>query len=205
MPKIVDRVERRSAIAAAAAEAIADQGIEAVAMKGIATRAGVTTGSVTHYFNDKDEVILAALLFVDTAMRARVDVALEGGQSLVDALVAALPNDPASRRDWRVWRVFTDAASRSELLMSHYRAANTAWLTTATHVLADQLERRPDERDTQIVVAVVDAIGDMASADPTSWPLERQRQLIHHCVERLKVVDDSVPAPSSEHSHDRAS
>jgi len=197
MPKIVDRVERRAAIAAAAAEAIADEGLEAVTMKGIAARAGVTTGAVTHYFNDKDEVILAALLFVDTAMRARVDVALEDGQSLVDALVAALPNDPASRRDWRVWRVFTDAASRSELLMSHYRAANTAWLDTATRLLTDQLERRPDERDTQIVVAVVDAIGDMASADPTSWPLERQRQLIDHCVERLKVVDDSVPAPSS--------
>ena len=198
MPKIVDRVERRATIAAAAAEAIADQGIEAVTMKGIAARAGVTTGAVTHYFNDKDEVILAALLFVDTAMRARVDVALERGQSLVDALVAALPNDPASRRDWRVWRVFTDAASRSELLMSHYRAANTAWLNTATHVLADQLERRPDERDAQLVVAVVDAIGDMASADPTSWPSERQRQLIHHCLERLKVVDGSVPGPSSE-------
>jgi len=197
VPKIVDRVERRAAIAAAAADAIAEEGIEAVTMKGIAARAGVTTGAVTHYFNDKDEVILAALLFVDAAMRSRLDVALERGQSLVDALLATLPNDPASRRDWRVWRVFTDAASRSELLMSHYRAANTAWLDTATHVVAEQIERRPDERDAQLVVAVVDAIGDMASADPTSWPLERQRQLIQHCLDRLEVVDDSVLAPSS--------
>ena len=197
MPKIVDRVERRAAIAAAAADAIAEEGIEAVTMKGIAARAGVTTGAVTHYFNDKDEVILAALLFVDAAMRSRLDVALERGQSLVDALLATLPNDPASRRDWRVWRVFTDAASRSELLMSHYRAANTAWLDTATHVVAEQIERRPDERDAQLVVAVVDAIGDTASADPASWPRKRQRQLIQHCLDRLEVVDDSVLAPSS--------
>jgi len=197
MPKIVDRVERRAAIAAAAAGAIADEGIEAVTMKGIAARAGVTTGAVTHYFNDKDEVILAALLFVDAAMRSRLDVAFERSESLVDALLAALPNDPASRRDWRVWRVFTDAASRSDLLMSHYREANAAWLDTAMHVLAEQLERRPDERDAQLVVAVVDSIGDMASADPTSWPEERQRQVIEHCLDRLDVVDDSVPAPSS--------
>ncbi|MDH3817573.1 MAG: TetR/AcrR family transcriptional regulator [Actinomycetota bacterium] len=197
MPKIVDRVERRAAIAAAAAGAIADEGIEAVTMKGIAARAGVTTGAVTHYFNDKDEVILAALLFVDAAMRSRLDVAFERSESLVDALLAALPNDPASRRDWRVWRVFTDAASRSDLLMSHYREANAAWLDTAMHVLAEQLERRPDERDAQLVVAVVDSIGDTASADPTSWPQERQRQLIQHCLGRLEVVDDSVPAPSS--------
>ena len=197
MPKIVDRVERRAAIAAAAAGAIADEGIEAVTMKGIAARAGVTTGAVTHYFNDKDEVILAALLFVDAAMRSRLDVAFERSESLVDAILAALPNDPASRRDWRVWRVFTDAASRSDLLMSHYREANAAWLDTAMHVLAEQLERRPDERDAQLVVAVVDSIGDTASADPTSWPQERQRQLIQHCLGRLEVVDDSVPAPSS--------
>ena len=197
MPKIVDRVERRAAIAAAAADAIADEGIEAVTMKGIATRAGVTTGAVTHYFDDKDEVILAALLFVDAAMRTRIDVALERSGSLVDTLLAALPNDPASRRDWRVWRVFTDAASRSDLLMSHYREANAAWLDTAMHVLAEQLERRPDERDAQLVVAVVDSIGDTASADPAGWPRKRQRQLIQHCLGRLEVVDDSVLAPSS--------
>ena len=197
MPKIVDRVERRAAIAAAAADAIAAEGIDGVTMKGIAARAGVTTGAVTHYFNDKDEVILAALLFVDAAMRSRLDVALERSESLVDALLAALPNDPASRRDWRVWRVFTDAASRSDLLMSHYREANAAWLDTAMHVLAEQLERRPDERDAQLVVAVVDSIGDTASADPAGWPRKRQRQLIQHCLGRLEVVDDSVLAPSS--------
>jgi len=197
VPKIVDRVERRAAIAAAAADAIAAEGIDGVTMKGIAARAGVTTGAVTHYFNDKDEVILAALLFVDAAMRSRLDVALERSESLVDALLAALPNDPASRRDWRVWRVFTDAASRSDLLMSHYREANAAWLDTAMHVLAEQLERRPDERDAQLVVAVVDSIGDTASADPAGWPRKRQRQLIQHCLGRLEVVDDSVLAPSS--------
>lgn len=188
MPRIVDRVERRAAIATAAADAIADEGIDAVTMKGIADRAGVTTGAVTHYFDDKDEVILAALLFVDAAMRVRLDVALERSQSLVDALLAALPIDPASRRDWRVWRVFTDAASRSELLMSHYRAANATWLETATHLLAEQLGGEPDRRDAQLVVAVVDSIGDTASADPTSWPEERQRQVIEHCLDRLDVA-----------------
>jgi len=81
--------------------------------------------------------------------------------------------------------------------MSHYRAANAAWLDTATHVLAEQFGRRPDERDAQLVVAVVDSIGDTASADPARWPQERQRQLIQHCLDRLEVVDDSVPAPQS--------
>ena len=194
MPKIVDRVERRAAIAAAAADAIAEEGIEAVTMKGIAARAGVTTGAVTHYFDDKDDVILAALLFVDTAMRTRLEFALERGESLVDALLVALPNEPESRRDWRVWRVFTDAASRSEVLMSHYRAANTAWLDIAAQVLAEQLDRKLDERDAQLVVAVVDSIGDTASADPTSWPIERQRQLLERCLDCLDA-GDAVLAP----------
>ncbi|MCP3937259.1 MAG: TetR/AcrR family transcriptional regulator [Actinomycetia bacterium] len=197
MPKIVDRVERRATIAAAAADAIADEGIEAVTMKGIAARAGVTTGAVTHYFNDKDEVILAALLFVDTAMRARLDIALERDLTLVDALLVHLPNDPASRRDWRVWRVFADAASRSDLLMAHYRTANAAWLEAATQLLAELLQRTPDERDAQLVVAVVDTIGDAASADPASWPRRRQRQLVQHCLDRLTAVGGSVSTPTA--------
>ena len=62
MPKVVDHEERRSVIASAAADLIAEVGIEAATMKGIAVRAYVTTGAVTHYVDSKDEVILAALL-----------------------------------------------------------------------------------------------------------------------------------------------
>ena len=200
MPRIVDHAERRSTIAAAAAGLIADDGIEAVTMKGIAQRAGVTTGAVTHYFADKDAVILAALLFVEAEMRRRLQAAVERGDPLIDVLCASLPIDADTRRDWQVWRVFTDAASRSAPLLQHYRSAETAWLQAAMQVIGEHLDPAFAERDVELIGAVVDGIGDTASADPDSWPPERQRALLQHCLARVapSTTDQRAPAQARQ-------
>jgi len=188
LPKIVDRVERRTSIAAAAAEVIAEEGIEAVTMHGIAARAGVTTGAVTHYFADKDEVVLEALLLVDASMQARFESALAQDSPLVDALLAALPHDAVSRRDWSVWRVFSDRASRSASLRSQYRASTSAWLGAAAEALASRRGCPLEDvvLDAEVAVSTVDAIGDAASVDPEAWPVARQRRVLEHV---LSVLD----------------
>lgn len=187
MPKVVDHDQRRAVIAAAAAEAIADDGIEAVTMKGIAERAGVTTGAVTHYFTDKDEVLLAALLLVDASMQMRLEVAMALGQSPAESLLAALPHDDESRRYWSVWRVFSDRASRSSSLLEQYRASTQGWLEAAVRAIASRSGRCAElaRLDAEILVGVVDAIGDAASVDPEGWPVERQRRVVDHLLDRL--------------------
>ncbi len=188
MPKIVDHDQRRSTIASAAAEAIAADGIEAVTMKGIAERAGVTTGAVTHYFADKDAVLLEALLLVDASMQRRLDEALTRGHSPTDALLAALPHDAESRRDWCVWRVFSDRASRSDALRQQYRSSTEGWLRAASESLAGRSGRSVDQArlDAEVVVGTVDAIGDAASIDPDGWPVERQRRILDHLLARFE-------------------
>ena len=189
MPKIVDRTERRTAIATAAAQAIADEGIEATTMKGIAARANVTTGAVTHYFASKDEVVLEALLFVDASMKARFTNALDEKGSLIDALLAALPHDTESRRDWNVWRVFSDRASRRDEFRPQYRASTDAWLDATVDALATQHDSTPRNLrlHAEILVHLVNAIGDEASVDPASWPVKRQRELLKRA---FKVFGD---------------
>lgn len=187
MPKIVDHDERRTTISSAAAELIAEEGIEATTMKRIGARAGRTTGAVTHYFTDKNDVVLAALLLVDGSMQHRFTTALETAATPVEALLATLPNDVESRRDWRVWSVFGDYATRSESLLAQYRSSTSAWLHAATVMIAEHSGRSYDEArlDAQMVVAVVDAIGDDASVDPDGWPPERQRLLLEHCFDKI--------------------
>jgi len=184
VPKIVDRAERRTAIAIAAAVAIADEGIDAVTMKDIAARANVTTGAVTHYFASKDEVVLEALLLVDASMQARFENALESKGSIVDALLAALPHDAESRRDWNVWRVFSDRASRSDELRAQYRVSTDAWLDAAVDALAAQHDSSTRNIRTrgEIIVHTANAIGDEASVDPSSWPVKRQRELLESAL-----------------------
>lgn len=195
MPRIVDHEKRRLTVAAAAAELIADKGVEAATMKGIAARAGGTTGTVTHYFADKDEVILAALHLVDASMQRRFAAALEDVTSPVDALLAVLPHDASSQRDWRVWSVFSDYAIHSESLMHQYRTSTAAWLQVAVELVAEWSGCSAEDAhlDAELILAVVDAIGDGASVDPASWSAERQRQLLAHCFARL---DRTHPAPT---------
>ncbi|MBD3668977.1 MAG: TetR family transcriptional regulator, partial [Kangiella sp.] len=57
MPKKVDHKERRRAFTEAAIEVIAERGLDALRLVDVARAAGVTTGSLTHYFNDKDQSV----------------------------------------------------------------------------------------------------------------------------------------------------
>jgi AcrR family transcriptional regulator len=52
---------RRAEILEAATELFADKGVERTTMQEIATRAGISAGSIYHYFSDKDALLECAL------------------------------------------------------------------------------------------------------------------------------------------------
>ena len=118
-------------------------------------------------------------------MIARFENALDSKGSIVDALLAALPHDAESRRDWNVWRVFGDRASRSNELRTQYRVSTDAWLDAAVGALAAHHgSSTPNIRTRgEIIVHTANAIGDEASVDPSSWPVKRQRELLERALE----------------------
>jgi DNA-binding transcriptional regulator YbjK len=61
VPRRVDREARRRAIAEAIFEVIGSRGLEAVSLRDVAAQAGVSMGSVQHYFRSKDEMLQFAL------------------------------------------------------------------------------------------------------------------------------------------------
>ncbi|RWM46176.1 MAG: TetR family transcriptional regulator [Mesorhizobium sp.] len=72
MPKIVDHDLRREQLAASACEAIAEWGLDRVKLVKIARSVGVTTGALTHYFPNKDTLLLAAQRFAMKSMSTRI-------------------------------------------------------------------------------------------------------------------------------------
>ena len=64
MPKVVDHAKRRDEIAQAACQAVANYGFEHATVARIARAAGYTTGMLAHYFESKQEIILAALRLI---------------------------------------------------------------------------------------------------------------------------------------------
>lgn len=100
MPKIVDHERRRQTLAATAVAVIADSGLENATLRDIASEAGFSTGIVSHYFRNKDELMLSALEHVEAQVAQRFEQRRD--RSLRKALESILPLDRQRRAEWRV-------------------------------------------------------------------------------------------------------
>src|SRR5258706_9301996 len=88
---------RRAQVLHAARACIVALGYERVTMRDIAETAGVSTGTVVHYFRDKESVLEAALLdkIQDTGIAFRA--ALAGPASGWERLGGPVEGDPAAK------------------------------------------------------------------------------------------------------------
>jgi AcrR family transcriptional regulator len=96
MPKIVDWDARRDEILSATWRVIARDGIAKATIRAIAREAGCSPGILAHYFDDKAEILGAALMMSHRRVADRMDAAAAGLRGL-DALrvlmLEALPLD----------------------------------------------------------------------------------------------------------------
>jgi AcrR family transcriptional regulator len=113
MPKKVDPEERRRLIADALMRVAAEQGLESVSLRHVATQAGVSAGMVQHYFRTRDEMMTFALAIVRERSQQRVAEAVAGlsGEPtprllLRTMIVALLPLDDQTRDNGRVALAF---------------------------------------------------------------------------------------------------
>lgn len=174
MPKRIDPDERRRTIADAAIESIAADGLEGAKLARIARRAGVTTGALTHYFDDKDEVLLAAL----EEVRRRLMEALDDidARPPLDQLADALPSTPQSAKEWRVWLAFWGRAAFVPALARVHQA----YYAEIEAALAERLDG--DSEAAAAIIAAIDGIGARVSLEPQLWPPDRQRALLTRLI-----------------------
>ena len=122
MPKIVDHEARRAEITRVAVHLIAEGGMEAATIREIATHSGYSKGVVEHYFDNKEELISAALELVNVDYRDRAERAsrnLRGLAAIRACLLVTVPMTAELRREWKVRLVFwglatTDATLRRQ-------------------------------------------------------------------------------------------
>ena len=110
LPKVVNHEERRRSLVEASWDVIAREGIEGVTLRKVATQAACTTGRITHYFSNRDDLILSALRAVYSDSEQRMSVIQKAGEDpekcLQQILYEALPLDKTRLREWQVWIVF---------------------------------------------------------------------------------------------------
>ena len=105
MPKIVDHEQRRDEIALIACRVVAQYGFEQATIVRIARAAGCTTGMVAHYFDTKQDIIVAALRLILRRIEERLAQA-DGAADLLTLLSEALPLDQTRYMECAVWMAF---------------------------------------------------------------------------------------------------
>src|ERR1700678_1876489 len=117
MPKIVDHDQRRDEIALVACRVVADYGFDQATIVRIAREAGYTTGMVAHYFDTKQDIIIAALRLILQRIEARLTRPATGPQpQLLAVLTEALPIDPQRYTECAFWTAFWGQVSADKRL-----------------------------------------------------------------------------------------
>ena len=94
MPKIVDHEQRRDQIALVACRVVAEHGFDRASMVRIARAAGYTTGMVAHYFDTKQDIVIAALRLILRRIEERLTPqAPDVAPDLLALLTESLPVD----------------------------------------------------------------------------------------------------------------
>ncbi len=107
MPKIVDHEKRRDEIALVACRVVAEGGFDQATIVRIARAAGYTTGMVAHYFDTKQDIVIAALRL----MLRRIDERLQRNgdterPDLLALLTEMLPVDEERYIECAFWIAF---------------------------------------------------------------------------------------------------
>lgn len=107
MPKIVDHEKRRDEIALVACRVVAECGFEQTTIARIARAAGYTTGMVAHYFETKQDIIIAALRLMLRRIDERLLRNSEGERpDLLALLMETLPVDEERYIECAFWTAF---------------------------------------------------------------------------------------------------
>lgn len=122
---------RREQICRAAAAVIAREGLAGTTMRLLAEEAGVSTGTLNHYFANRQELLEQALVFVSERAQERYRLAIEdvpaGHERLHALLDSALADDEETVETWRVWINAYGEAVRLPELRHTIESRLTSW------------------------------------------------------------------------------
>ncbi|MCC5887814.1 MAG: TetR/AcrR family transcriptional regulator [Gammaproteobacteria bacterium] len=189
MPKIVDHALRRAEVIDGACDLIASQGIAGCTVRELARAVDASTGVVSHYFRNKQELLTLTYDAVNDRIRSRVEACLSRDPADVEgSLAAMLPQDAAGLRDWRVLFAYWGAAVGDEVLsgeqqrrarLARKRIRTTLELLGAEGRLAAGVD---PSAEAFRLLALTQGIATQTVFDPPSWPASRQRRLLSEAV-----------------------
>ncbi|MDB5726695.1 MAG: TetR family transcriptional regulator [Novosphingobium sp.] len=195
LPSTNDLRDRRHRIANAARQVIVRDGIEGATIRDIAAELGCSTRSITHYFTDKEDLLLS--IYGDLAREGRAIFAApaHGPGGLVACLMAMTAIDVVNVGLWRVYVAFWERAARDPRFAEAQRDSIDFAECLIKQVLTSLHPHLPDPIDcARQLLALVNGISVQALLEPDSWTPDEARdcfqQSMQDIVQRSAKADD---------------
>ncbi|MBT8080239.1 MAG: TetR/AcrR family transcriptional regulator; helix-turn-helix transcriptional regulator [Gammaproteobacteria bacterium] len=195
MPKIVDHDAQRLLFAEAAMRLIAQNGLEGVTMRAVAAEAGLSYGSLFHYFASKDELLMYAVRRVTSAQTQRVNEfssRFSGLKALEHLLCDDTIINASSRDAWMVWLTFLYKAALQQSFAKMHKELIDGWVDRIAGLLEDARRTGDVQQGVDVGLEAVAiwaysaGIGQMGLLDPARLPPKRQKRLIRLYLDRLR-------------------
>ena len=196
MPKIVDHDAQREKFVRAAMSLIAKHGLEGVTMRAVAAEAGLSYGSLFHYFDSKDDLLIHAVRHSMSMQTRRVNeyaTRYSGLKALEHLLCDDAIINESSRDSWMVWLTFLYKAALQQSFAAMHAELVDGWLARITALLEDAQrggEIRGDldvEFEAMAVWAYSAGIGQLGLLHPDSLPANLQKKLISGYLDKLRT------------------
>jgi len=181
MPKIVDHEQRRNEIALVACRVVAQYGFEQATIVRIAREAGYTTGMIAHYFDTKQDIIIAALRLILRRIEERLTPSGAHQEAdLLALLTEALPVDESRYTECAFWIAFWGQVPADRRLKNINAWVHREYLRLFERCLARGWRAWPRwpaatrEQVLRSVMTFINGITASTVASRADWPAERQ-------------------------------
>ena len=195
----LDRGVRQQQIVSACARLIATRGYAGTSIRDVASAVGISTGTLLHHFESKEQLLTATLLEVSDSILARMEKknhATDPRSEMRFVVNALLGESAEVDIGWRVWIAFWhEAAIHPELGRVASQLTNKS-----EAILADILSRGADQgffdcpdplASAAELGALIDGVAIRMYGEPGGWSRRRAVATV------LVRVDDWVRKPRS--------
>jgi AcrR family transcriptional regulator len=187
VPKIVDHVRRREDLARLVVAVVQREGAEHATVRRIARVGGFSSGVLTHYFRDKDELIVFAFRWVAGETFRELEhtvAALAPGLPRLRAALEFMVPTASAPSFIRVWLSLWGGAMRNPALARVHRDYYARWRRYLRRFLGQAVRRGQiaapaSARDAaDLLAAAVDGLWIGATFEPARYPSRRRRALV---------------------------
>lgn len=183
MPRTSVEALRRTEIVNGAIRLIAREGYEATTMRGLAAELDVSTGTITHWFATKNQVLGATLEELASRFAARTAAELENANGPRETLAAlgdaSVPDTPERVDEQRVWGELGARAARTPELAERHERLYAGWRRQMEKAVEAGAFRRVDAAEwARTYAALIDGLALHVLLHPESVTPERMRAAI---------------------------